>query len=59
MDRSTAFMDLKYRFGFSPAAARALLDRAITETAACSRYARLYCYPSRSGQPMFKLAGKP
>ena len=57
MDQSTAFMTLKYRFGFGAEAARTLMDRASAETAAYSQTARLYCYPSKAGQPRFDLVG--
>ena len=57
MDQSTAFMALKYRLGLGTEAARDLMDRATAETVAIGATARLYCYPSKSGQPRFDLVG--
>lgn len=57
MDQSTAFMTLKYRYGFGTDTARTLLARADTEAlAAVSNDVWLLGYP-RDGRRSYDLVG--
>ena len=56
MNQSTAFMALKYRYGFGAEAARDLMAKATTETvAALSDDRWLLGFTTKAGQPRFDL----